>query len=249
MRPLVVIFDPEVFDDDAGFSERPELFAVEAFIPEPTMERFDKTILPGTSWLDLDGHDLVFGKLALQRLRDELGPIVGTNELRGPMLDDGCLHEFDHVARLEGPVGPQDVTLAGMFVEDRQHPERSTAHRGIGNEVPRPDMLFPCRFGGQSLRVAATSIPPRCGKNPQAFLPPQPTDLAQADLPAFRFQLGQDAAMVIPRVLVTEHMEPLHQLLLAARTLTGLIPVTGSRQPEDPTSSSPRAHPIPDGCG
>ena len=35
--------------------------------------------------------------------------------------------------------------------------------------------------------------------------------------------------MAIPRVLAAERMEPLHQLLLAARALTGSIPVTGPR--------------------
>ena len=53
--------------------------------------------------------------------------------------------------------------------------------------------------------------------------------------------------MTIPRVLVAERMAPLHQLLLAARTFTGSLPVTGSRQPEDPATCAPGAHAFPDG--
>ena len=59
--PLMVIFDAEVFDDDARFGECPKLFPVEAFVAEASVERLDKTILPGTAGLDVDGLDLVFG--------------------------------------------------------------------------------------------------------------------------------------------------------------------------------------------
>ena|ERR1019366_4863863 len=53
--------------------------------------------------------------------------------------------------------------------------------------------------------------------------------------------------MAIPRVLVAERVQPPHQLLLAARALTGTIPIAGPRHSEDPTACTPGAHACPDG--
>ena len=53
MRPLLVIFDAEVFDDDAGLGERPELLTIETFIAEAPVERFDKPILPRAAGFDI----------------------------------------------------------------------------------------------------------------------------------------------------------------------------------------------------
>ena len=61
VRPLLVIFNAEVLDDDPGFGEGPELLPVEAFIAEAPVERFDKPILPWAAGLDVDGLDVVGG--------------------------------------------------------------------------------------------------------------------------------------------------------------------------------------------
>ena len=46
MWPLGVGFEAEVFDHDAGLGQGPKLLAVEAFVTEAGVERFDKAVLP-----------------------------------------------------------------------------------------------------------------------------------------------------------------------------------------------------------
>ena len=42
MWSVMVVIAMEVLDDDAGFGQRPELFAVEALVTEATMEALDE---------------------------------------------------------------------------------------------------------------------------------------------------------------------------------------------------------------
>ncbi len=44
--PIVVVVDAPVADDDLGFEERIESFAVEQFVAGATVERFDPRVLP-----------------------------------------------------------------------------------------------------------------------------------------------------------------------------------------------------------
>jgi len=65
--PLGVGFEAEVFDHDAGLGQGPKLLAVEAFVTEAGVERFDKAVLPRARRSDADGLDLGFGQPALER--------------------------------------------------------------------------------------------------------------------------------------------------------------------------------------
>src|SRR5450755_1485859 len=65
------------------------------------------------------------------------------------MLLNRLAQPFQHILRTQRSVGPQHMALPGMLVEDGQHPQRSSAHRGIGDEVPGPDMPTVRSFGWQ----------------------------------------------------------------------------------------------------
>ena len=46
VRPLLVVLVSVVLDDDAGLGQGPELLAIEALIPEATVEGLDEAVLP-----------------------------------------------------------------------------------------------------------------------------------------------------------------------------------------------------------
>ena len=73
MRPLGLVVLAEVFDDDTGLGQRPELLAVQAFVAEAGVERFHKAVLPRARWGDVDGLDFLFRQPALEFLGYELG--------------------------------------------------------------------------------------------------------------------------------------------------------------------------------
>jgi hypothetical protein len=56
------------------------------------------------------------------------------------VLFDGFLEPGQYILGAQRSVGTQDMALAGVFIQDCQHPQRTAAHGGIGNEVPGPDV-------------------------------------------------------------------------------------------------------------
>jgi hypothetical protein len=54
MRPAGVVINPPLFDDDLSFAQRIENFAVQALIPQLTVETFAVAIFPGAAWLDVE---------------------------------------------------------------------------------------------------------------------------------------------------------------------------------------------------
>jgi len=69
VRPHLIVFLPIVAHDYACFRERPQLFPIQAFIPEPPMKAFHKPVLPRTTWLNVDR----FNSIGLQPLLHDLG--------------------------------------------------------------------------------------------------------------------------------------------------------------------------------
>jgi len=122
MRPEGVVFPAVVLDDHPGFGEDPELFPVEAFVTEVPVEALHIAILPRTAWVDVDRLDLVLGEPLLHRLGDELAAVVASQEGRDSMLLDCPAHPFQNIPTLDRSICSKHVALAGVLVEDREHP-------------------------------------------------------------------------------------------------------------------------------
>lgn len=135
------------------------------------IEGFHEPVLPRAGRFDIDSPDLLIGQPLLEFLGDELRTVVGADILRGAVLLDGFFHQSDHVSGFQGPVGPQDVALAGILVEHRQHSQSAATHGGIRDEVPSPDVPAVRRLGRQPGRVAAPHQLAFGRWHPEAFDP------------------------------------------------------------------------------
>lgn len=104
MRPEGVVFPAEVLDDHAGFGERPELLTVEAFVPEASVEALHVAVLPRAAGFDVDRLDPILRDPLLDRLGDELAPVVASKERRCPMLLDRPAHPLQNVPAFQSPI-------------------------------------------------------------------------------------------------------------------------------------------------
>jgi hypothetical protein len=138
--PTLVVFVTIVFDHHARFCQRPESLSVQTLVAEATVEALHEAVLPRATRLNVDRLNLVLRQPSLDRLRDELGPVVRPQVLGSAVLFDGFLQPRQYVRGAQRSVGPQDMALAGVFVQDGQHPQRPAAHGRIGDEVPGPDV-------------------------------------------------------------------------------------------------------------
>ena len=55
----VVVLSP-IFNDDARFAQIQQKLSVQTFISKSAVETFDVAVLPGASWINVDGFDLTF---------------------------------------------------------------------------------------------------------------------------------------------------------------------------------------------
>lgn len=143
---MVVLVAP-VLDDDAGLGQGPELFPVQALFPEPGVEAFDITVLPGTAGIDVEGLDSLSGQPLPKMVLNKLGAIVAADVLRGSMLIDQSGHDLPDFARIDLAVDMDAPTLPGVLVQNGQHTQLAPAHGDIVDKVPGPDMIA---MGGRS---------------------------------------------------------------------------------------------------
>ena len=73
------------------------MLAVEALVPEATVEALHKPVFPRTGRGNIDRLDVLVRQPALEIVGDELRAVVGPDVLWGAILGDGRLHQRDDV--------------------------------------------------------------------------------------------------------------------------------------------------------
>ena len=82
VRPNSVVVTAPVLDDDLGLLEGIEDLAVEQLVSEPRVEAFTVAVLPRGARCDIGGPGADGGDPVAHRVGDELGAVVGADELR-----------------------------------------------------------------------------------------------------------------------------------------------------------------------
>ena len=84
--PVGVVLGSPVLEHDLGFEEVGEVFGVEAFVSEASVEGLDVGVLPGGSGLDVGGVGAPDAAPVPQRGRDELWAVVHAQMLRAAWM-------------------------------------------------------------------------------------------------------------------------------------------------------------------
>ena len=93
---LVVLFELEI-DGCLGLSGRLEPFRVEDLLAQGSVEALVVSVLPRAAWIDLDRVDADLDKPLLQRSRDELRAIVGTDIVWPAPFQDQLIERLQHL--------------------------------------------------------------------------------------------------------------------------------------------------------
>ena len=103
MRAHGIVMPPPALDDDLGLPQRVEDLAVEQFVPQSGVEALDVAVLPRTARRDVGGLGTDRADPLLQRLGDELRPVVRTNVPGHAAQDEQIRQHVDDVDRLQPP--------------------------------------------------------------------------------------------------------------------------------------------------
>lgn len=138
---MVVILSP-VLDDLSGFLHAGELLARKTFVSQATVEAFDVTVLPRAAWLDVGSPDINLRKEIANTARDELWPVVATNELWNAADRQQVREQFNELITCKPPTYFHGQTLSCVFIDDDKDLQRATVCRAVENEIDRPNMVL-----------------------------------------------------------------------------------------------------------
>ena len=140
----VVVFTP-LLDDDLGFLEAVEDFAVEQFVPQLAVEAFAIAVLPGTARCDVKGLDTDARQPLAHDLGGHLGAIVRPDVFRDAAHQHDIGHGLQNTQAVDPPCHPDRQAFPGKLI-NQCHQADFAAIMGLGfDEVVGPDMVAALR--------------------------------------------------------------------------------------------------------
>ena len=88
MRPDAVVVVEPIGDEYLGFEQGGEAFAVQQFVPELAIKRFDVAVFPGTARLDEERLDLSAAQPVLHGVSTKLRTVIATEVLGRTPADE-----------------------------------------------------------------------------------------------------------------------------------------------------------------
>ena len=133
MRTALVIVPSPRVDLAPGVGQRQEPMGVQAFIAEPAIERFHKSIVRWLAWpREVERHAILIGP-TIQDLRDELRAIVHAYGPRGAPFRYDPDQGFDDLLPFDALVDVDRQGLAGISIDHGQGAQPTTIEQGIGH--------------------------------------------------------------------------------------------------------------------
>jgi len=140
----VVVVTP-LFDEDLGFLEAAEDFAIEKLVPQLAVEAFAIAILPGAARLDVEGFGPHACQPAPDDLRGHLRPVIGSDVFGDTAYQHRVRHGLQDTQAIDPPGDPDRQALPSELVDQRHQPHLA-AIVGLGlHKVIGPDMVAPLR--------------------------------------------------------------------------------------------------------
>ena len=142
MRSLCIVMDAPLLDDDLGFPEAVEDFAVQQFVPELAVEGLAVAVLPGRSWLDVQAFRAQPRQPLAQDLGDHFRAIVRPDEGWDPFEQHSVSQRLNDTDGVDPPGHPDRQALAGELIDQGHQPD-TTAIMGCGlDKVEAPDVVW-----------------------------------------------------------------------------------------------------------
>jgi len=113
----IVILSTPVLDNHPSFSERPQLFAVQAFFTRTCVDAFDDAILPWTTRIDVERFDLILSQPLTQVTFNELRAIVAADMLRSSVHINQVGDNLTHFMGIDPAIHMDAQTFASMLIE------------------------------------------------------------------------------------------------------------------------------------
>ena len=145
MRSDGVVVVAPLLDEDLGFLEAAEDFAIEQLVPQLAVEAFAIAVLPGATRFDVERLGTNTRQPAPYDLGGHLRAVVGSDMLRDAAHQHHVCHGFQDTQAVDPSGDPDRQAFPGELV-DQCHQPHLAAIVGLGlHKVIGPDMVAPFR--------------------------------------------------------------------------------------------------------
>src|ERR1700722_2553413 len=117
----VVVVAP-LLDQNFGFLQAVEDFAVEQFVPQLAVEAFAIAVLPGTAGLDVERLGTNACQPAAHNLGSHLRAVIGSDVLRDTAHEHLVSHGLQDTQAVDPPGDPDRQAFPGELVDQRHEP-------------------------------------------------------------------------------------------------------------------------------
>lgn len=214
VRTEGVVLPAPTIGQALGLSHRGEQLGIKELIPEPSVERFGKAVLPGGSWLDVGRNVDAALAPTLERVGDELRPVVTADIGRCRVEAGELLKHRHHVLDLAAPAHPDGQAQAAGLVDHVEELQSPPIGGGVELEVHGPHLVRmlslvsphqAVRGAGPFLLARSGPLEPFLSREPVHPLvvhqpalspqqavghPPAPPDVRSGDFPEATPELG-----------------------------------------------------------
>ncbi len=123
MRPDGIVLASPGFGQNLCLLQCIKYLAVEELIAQAGVEAFNRAVLPRAAWRDISRLSANGSDPRLDRLGDELRPVIRPDMCRHAAQDEEIRKNVDDVVRIQPSRYPDRQRLAGEFIDDVEHPD------------------------------------------------------------------------------------------------------------------------------
>jgi len=202
---LVVFLLPRC-NDNSCFTQGVEELSSQALTSKLVVKAFHKTVLPRTSRLDIKRFNRFLCQPLLDRLRHKFGTVVAPDMTGCSVTINQLSQQLQDFARSNVASRMELIHFTSVFIHHSQGPKASSFHRGVVDEVPRPDVtsIFGLRwvkpgagssatlflFGRRNLKaLLATHLANSLVTHSQASIANQSTNFVRSKLRMLQTQI------------------------------------------------------------
>src|SRR5271156_1271487 len=203
VRPPCVVLHSPLLDHDLCLLQRVKDLSIQAFIPQLPIEALAVTVLPGTTRLDIQRSRSHVPQPLPKFLGDELRTVVGPDVLWGSSPEHHIGQRLDYLVAPQSSSYSNRQALPRVFIDHRQHTDRSAIMSHGAHEVVAPHVIRPLWPQPHARPVIKPESSPRLlfFRYLQPFATPDALHPIFPPLPACRPQQRRDSPVAVTAIL------------------------------------------------
>jgi hypothetical protein len=240
VRPALIVLPSPSLDLPLSVFQAQEPIRVQAFFPQPAVERFHVRVVGRLSWSAEIQRYSVSVSPSVQSFRNEFRAVVHANRFRHASLGHDPFQYRRNLLPLDALAHSNRQTFACEVINNGQRAEPPSIKQRIRNKIHRPAVIRTPRLYAALPVCRADMSPWPLDPHAEAFLPVDPIHPLMVDPPSLAAQQNIDSKITVAHSYRGNLLDPHPQggLVRGCRSVTVRRPLE-SKRPATPALTYP----------